>query len=1069
MNHQPAALTPLESLFLFQSLLSQGVDGGAFARISELLKGNPLIKSGDTYDAARLTPEALQQQFLGLLRDELKGDAERADGGQTAAAAAAGGGDGAGSPGSLKRKLGSQAVPTLKDVYENIDVLPAIVDRLYARYRDHMVGLIREDERRLAVLQREIQLLERSEKERLAKVAASQNVTPSPAPRDPRTAATAAAPTTTTGGGQPVAVPSAAVPSPLPPTNGVTPSPSPVQTSTTGPAAIRKGPTPNTPVPPPRPPISAVAAPKVPIPSQLAPATTPSRPVASPKPPNGASSVLQAPTGAPTPQPSSQVLQPPKQSIPPRPESAAPQPPATPGVAPAQAGSLKWEKPYQPPPTTQAPPAEQQFSPPILSTPNNAALQKAHPPQPQQHPPPPPSQQQQWQRQPVPHPQQHPPQQHPEHPQHPQQQHMQYPTHPPPSPHGQVAHPPRSQPQLQSQPQQQQQQQQQPRPPAAKPVLVPPQPAGQPAPPIQPGPPRPTGPGATQQARPPSTTPSASGRPIHSQQQPQPHLQQQQSQQTNPQHQHIQRAIQAQPSLLAQKFQQTPRIQTPRPIVSANSAKGSPSVTAAGSPIPNKGGAPGATATQRWQPGASPAQQGARAAPSPSPATKDKTHGTSYGAQAPRPAIPDHMIRQAAATPGPVRRLSPASPAPRTPAPSSPVSLKRGFGTKWASHSTPSTPGPIASEPESPAYEPVSPPLQRPTKAKDSALKAVPKMAVPKPTATVEATPLAKAPRGRPPRSVQRSRGPSATPSATGTRRSQSVISQTDELSLDHSMTKVKKEVATPRLREETGDTTADESMPGRGIMATPSSMTRASKRKRQDTPTDLQGPPTHVLWTRGFTKVSSSALDQISSHRDANMFATALREKDAPNYRQIVLQPQDITSIRSAIKAGNKAALQAAASLPGGDPGTASVWLPISDDLVPPRGIINSAHLERELVHMFCNAIMYNPDPDRGPGPAFMRRSQSEEEEIVGYRLDENGVVKNTQSMFLEVEKLLGDLRAAEKDRGIPPISTTRQGSVATPAEDTAEEEDELAGDGDSTSASGTGTAKRRRISTRI
>ncbi|KAL7812510.1 hypothetical protein V8C26DRAFT_406881 [Trichoderma gracile] len=936
-----------------------------------------------------------------------------------------------------------------------------------------MVGLIREDERRLAVLQREIQLLERSEKERLAKVAASQNVTPTQAPRDPRTAA----PQTASG------VSSVAAPSPLPPTNGAAPTPSPAQTPTTAPSAIRKGPTPNTPVPPPKPPVSAVAAPKVPVQSQLAPATTPSRPAVSPKPPHATSSVLQAPAGAPTPQPGIQVLQPPtqqppNQNIPPRPESAAPQAPAAPGGAPAQAGSLKWEKPYQPPPATQAPPAEQQFSPPLLSTPSNAALQQAHPPAQQQQPPPSPAQQQQqqWQRQPVPHPQQHPqhPQQPPQHPQHPQQQHVPYPTHPPQSPHAQVSHPPRPQPQLQTQPQQQQQQQQQqqPRPPAAKPGLVPPQPAGQLAAPIQPGPPRATGPGATQQVRPPSTTPP-SGRPLQPQQQPQPYpQQQQQSQQATPQHQHIQRAVQAQPSLLAQKFQHIPRIQTPRPIASANSPKGSPSVTAAGSPVANKGVAPGAAATQRWQPGAFQAQQGAppRPAPSPSLATKDKPQGTPYGAQAPRPAIPEHMIRQAAATPGPVRRLSPASPAPRTPAPSSPVSLKRGFGTKWASHSTPSTPGPIASEPESPAYEPVSPPLQRPTLAKDSAVKAVPKMAVSKPAATVEANPPAKAPRGRPPRSVQRSRGPSATPSATGTRRSQSVISQTDELSLDHSMTKVKKEAAaTPRLREETGDTTADESMPGRGMMGTPSSMTRASKRKRQDTPTDLQGPPTHVLWTRGFTKVSSSALDQISSHRDANMFATALREKDAPNYRQIVLQPQDITSIRAAIKAGNKAALQAAANLPGGDPGTASVWLPISDDLVPPRGIINSAHLERELVHMFCNAIMYNPDPDRGPGPAFMRRSQSDEEEVVGYRLDENGVVKNTQSMFLEVEKLLGDLRAAEKDRGIPPISTTRQGSVATPtaAEDTAEEEDELAGDGDSTSASG--TAKRRRISTRI
>jgi hypothetical protein len=191
-------------------------------------------------------------------------------------------------------------------------------------------------------------------------------------------------------------------------------------------------------------------------------------------------------------------------------------------------------------------------------------------------------------------------------------------------------------------------------------------------------------------------------------------------------------------------------------------------------------------------------------------------------------------------------------------------------------------------------------------------------------------------------------------------------------------------------------------------------------------------------------------------------MFATRLREKDAPNYRQIVLQPQDITSIRSAIKHGNKAAVQAAASLPGGDPGTAHVWLPISDELVPPKGIINSAQLERELVHMFCNAIMYNADPDRGPGPGFMKRSQDEEEEeeVVGYRLDENGVVKNTRSMFVEVEKLLGDLRSAEKERSAPPPSAVRPASVATPAEETGDDEDE--GERE------TGTAKRRRIGAR-
>lgn len=275
---------------------------------------------------------------------------------------------------------------------------------------------------------------------------------------------------------------------------------------------------------------------------------------------------------------------------------------------------------------------------------------------------------------------------------------------------------------------------------------------------------------------------------------------------------------------------------------------------------------------------------------------------------------------------------------------------------------------------------------------------------------------------------------------------------------------KIKDEDATPRPAEETGDTTADESAPGRPQLFTPSSVSsRLAKRKRQDTPTEAPPPTTHVLWTRGFTKVSSSALDQISSHRDANMFATALREKDAPNYRQIVLQPQDITSIRSAIKHGNKAAVQSAASLPGGDPGTAHVWLPLSEELVPPRGIINSAQLERELVHMFCNAIMYNADPDRGPGSAFMKRSQDEEEEIVGYRLDENGVVKNTRSMFVEVEKLLGDLRSAEKERSAPPPSTNRPASVATPAEETGDDDDE----GGEREA-GVGTAKRRRLATR-
>lgn len=91
---------------------------------------------------------------------------------------------------------------------------------------------------------------------------------------------------------------------------------------------------------------------------------------------------------------------------------------------------------------------------------------------------------------------------------------------------------------------------------------------------------------------------------------------------------------------------------------------------------------------------------------------------------------------------------------------------------------------------------------------------------------------------------------------------------------------------------------------------------------------------------------------------------------------------------------------------------------------------------------------------------PIVVEELVEEEEEIVGYRLDENGVVKNTRSMFVEVEKLLGDLRSAEKERSAPPPSA-RPASVATPAEETGDDDDDN-GERD------TGTAKRRRIGAR-
>jgi hypothetical protein len=266
----------------------------------------------------------------------------------------------------------------------------------------------------------------------------------------------------------------------------------------------------------------------------------------------------------------------------------------------------------------------------------------------------------------------------------------------------------------------------------------------------------------------------------------------------------------------------------------------------------------------------------------------------------------------------------------------------------------------------------------------------------------------------------------------------------------------------------------------------------RMLKRKRQDaspTPaeteaemqTEMDGreepaPPRHVLWTRSFNKVSHSAMEQIIGHRDASLFAHQIRERDAPGYSSIVLQPQDLKSIRAAINHGNRTAAAAAASLPDGDPGTSSVWLPISEELVPPKGIINSAQLDRELAHMFSNAIMYNPDPNRGPGPYFMRSDEEVDAEdgedgpVLGYKVDENGIVNNARAMFVEVQKLLADMRNAEIQRGAPPPPTgatsTRQ--VSTSETTRTDERASVTVEEDAEEAENVGTASKRRRITR-
>lgn len=371
----------------------------------------------------------------------------------------------------------------------------------------------------------------------------------------------------------------------------------------------------------------------------------------------------------------------------------------------------------------------------------------------------------------------------------------------------------------------------------------------------------------------------------------------------------------------------------------------------------------------------------------------------------------------------------------------------QGSGTKWTTiQPTPSTPGPSVGEVQSPAFEPLSPVLQT------TSLPSARKQSRP---AGVDTSAAKKA--TKPPHSAQHGREETRqirTPSAISPRDDQTQVDA-------DSSTKVKREDGTPRPLEDAGDTTADESLSGRRQFASPRNPRGVGKRKRQDSmatefrprlgpPPPPPGIPTHVLWTRAFPKVSSTCLDGVVSHKYANMFQNPIKAREAPGYKSIIRQPTCLKEIQKAITAGHKAATTAAAALPDGDPGTSSVWLPISEELVPPRAIINSVQLERELVHMFANAIMYNLDPNRGPGPAFQKGSGVGEKGaneahgrvqshdvgdaayMIGYKVDENSVVNETNSMFKTVSHLLMELRMSEAEPGNPP-ATLPPGAVPT------------------------------------
>ncbi|KAF2446756.1 hypothetical protein P171DRAFT_383584, partial [Karstenula rhodostoma CBS 690.94] len=240
--------------------------------------------------------------------------------------------------------------------------------------------------------------------------------------------------------------------------------------------------------------------------------------------------------------------------------------------------------------------------------------------------------------------------------------------------------------------------------------------------------------------------------------------------------------------------------------------------------------------------------------------------------------------------------------------------------------------------------------------------------------------------------------------SARGRSRSHSILSHTETIAADT------ESQAGSRIKSEDDDELA----------ATPSQMsTRGrsaakpnNKRKRNlrelspEESEDRSGTPSlarTVVATRHFSRMCAPLMNDIGSHKHASTFTTAVRAKDAEGYYDIIKRPTDIKTIQKAIAAGAKqVAAAASGDTPSGSPGGAGgvVELPHTPDNIPPKAIVNSAQLEKELMRMFVNAVMFNPG--------------------------EEGVVEDAREMFESVQRSVSSWRSVEPSSGRMEVEET-------------------------------------------
>jgi len=174
-----------------------------------------------------------------------------------------------------------------------------------------------------------------------------------------------------------------------------------------------------------------------------------------------------------------------------------------------------------------------------------------------------------------------------------------------------------------------------------------------------------------------------------------------------------------------------------------------------------------------------------------------------------------------------------------------------------------------------------------------------------------------------------------------------------------------------------------------------------SSSSRRQDQRT--------IYATCNFQRLSNVILEEVITHRHAVSFQRPVSERNASGYKDLIKRPQDLKSIRAAISAGSKAvnsllkgqekekakerekekekenenqklATSFSTTIPDSESEPPSQEIPndevttkgkkwlsdalsasASEALYPPKGIVNAAQLEKELMRMFANAVMFN------------------------------------------------------------------------------------------------------------